>query len=70
MKLFIQHKLVIAGILLGAISGFLYWNFIGCNSGSCAITSNPYNSTIYGSVMGGLVFSMFKKEKGNSTSEN
>ncbi|NLN32022.1 MAG: hypothetical protein GX159_00310 [Flavobacteriaceae bacterium] len=70
MKLFIQHKLLIAGILLGAISGFLYWNFIGCNSGSCAITSNPYNSTIYGSVMGGLVFSMFKKEKGNSTSEN
>jgi len=70
MKLLIQHKLVIAGILLGAISGFLYWNFIGCNSGSCAITSNPYNSTIYGSVMGGLVFSMFKKEKGNSTSEN
>lgn len=70
MKLLIQHKLLIAGILLGAISGFLYWNFIGCNSGSCAVTSNPYNSTIYGSVMGGLVFSMFKKEKGNSTSEN
>ncbi len=70
MKLLIQHKLLIAGILLGAISGFLYWNFIGCNSGSCASTSNPYNSTIYGSVMGGLVFSMFKKEKGNSTSEN
>lgn len=70
MKLFIQHKLLIAGILVGAISGFLYWHFIGCNSGSCAITSNPYNSTIYGSVIGGLVFSMFKKEKGNSTSEN
>lgn len=63
MKLLIQHKLLIAGILLGAISGFLYWNFIGCNSGSCAITSNPYNSTIYGSVMGGLVFSIFKKDK-------
>ncbi len=63
MKLFIQHKLLIAGILVGAISGFLYWHFIGCNSGSCAITSNPYNSTIYGSVMGGLVFSIFKKDK-------
>lgn len=63
MKLFIQHKLLIAGILLGAISGFLYWYFIGCNSGSCAITSNPYNSTIYGSVMGGLILSIFKKDK-------
>ncbi len=61
---FLKNNLwLIGGIALGAIGGFLYWNFIGCDSGSCAITSNPYNSTIYGSVMGGLVFSMFKKEK-------
>ncbi len=54
---------LMAGVLLGAIGGFLYWNFIGCTSGSCTITSNPYNSTIYGSIMGGLIFSMFKKER-------
>jgi hypothetical protein len=52
------------GIGLGAIAGYLYYHFIGCASGTCAITSKPLNSTLYGSVMGGLVFNMFvKKEK-------
>lgn len=67
---FIKNNIwLIGGVLLGAIGGFLYWNFIGCTSGSCAITSNPYNSTIYGSIIGGLVFSMFKKEKNPKTNK-
>lgn len=61
---FIKNNIwIIAGVLMGALGGFLYWYFVGCNSGSCAITSNPYNSTIYGSVMGGLLLSIFKQEK-------
>ena len=64
MNTFIRKNLLtIIGIPLGAIAGFLYWKFVGCNTGTCAITSNPINSTLYGSVMGGLVFSMFKKDK-------
>ncbi|MFS0491186.1 hypothetical protein PIECOFPK_02283 [Mycovorax composti] len=64
MNTFIRKNLLtIIGIPLGALSGFLYWKFVGCNTGTCAITSNPLNSTLYGSVMGGLVFSMFKKDK-------
>lgn len=55
--------LTIAGIILGAIAGYLYYHFVGCSSGSCSITSKPLNSTLYGSVMGGLLFSMFKKEQ-------
>ena len=58
-----KNLLTIIGISLGTIAGFLYWKFVGCNTGTCAITSNPINSTLYGSVMGGLVFSMFKKDK-------
>lgn len=61
MNLIKQHKLVIFGVFLGALGGYLYYYFIGCVSGTCAITSNPLNSTIYGAVMGGLIFSMFKK---------
>lgn len=38
-------------VILGALGGFLYYNFIGCN-GSCAITSSPVNSTLYGSLIG------------------
>lgn len=49
-------------IVLGATAGYAYYYFVGCNSGSCAITSSPVNSTIYGAVMGGLFLNMFKKE--------
>jgi hypothetical protein len=50
------------GILLGAVAGFAYWFFIGCNSGSCAITSSPVNSSLYGALLGGLLINSFKKE--------
>lgn len=53
------------GVIIGAIGGYLYYHFVGCTSGSCAITSKPLNSTLYGSVLGGLVFNMFVKEEKN-----
>lgn len=62
MKKFVKkHLLAIAGVFVGAIAGYFYWQQVGCISGSCAITSNPMNSTIYGSILGGLLFSMFQK---------
>lgn len=57
------NMLYIIGSILGAIAGFLYWKLIGCSSGSCAITSKPLNSTIYGAVMGALILSLFKREQ-------
>ncbi|GMV77460.1 MAG: hypothetical protein AMXMBFR79_05950 [Chitinophagaceae bacterium] len=62
-RLIKNNLLAIIGIPLGAIGGFLYWKLVGCNSGTCAITSNPVNSTIYGAVMGALVLSLFQKNK-------
>ncbi len=62
IKLLKKEKLTIAGGLTGAAGGYLYWYFIGCNSGGCAITSTPLNSTLYGIVLGALIFSLFKKE--------
>ena len=41
-------------LLLGALGGFLYYNFIGCNNG-CAITGNPYISTAYGAMIGAIL---------------
>lgn len=69
MTLFLKsHQLKIVGILVGGILGFAYYYFIGCNTGSCAITSKPINSSIYGMVMGYLMFSVF--EKSNTKNEN
>lgn len=62
-KLFLKYKLELAGILVGALTGWAYWFFVGCSSGTCPITSNPVNSTLYGMLMGALTFSLLKKEK-------
>lgn len=61
-QFFIKHKLTGIGIIVGAAGGYLYYHFVGCNSGTCAITSQPVNSTLYGALMGGLLFNIFKKE--------
>ena len=50
------------GIVIGALAGYGYYYYVGCASGTCAITSKPLNATLYGALMGGLVFNMFVKE--------
>jgi len=52
--------MIIIGTILGGISGYLYWNYIGCSTGSCAITSVWYKSTLYGMFMGGLLFDLIR----------
>ena len=55
------------GVIIGAIGGYAYYHFIGCANGTCAITSKPLNSTLYGGLMGGLLFNILvpkpKQEK-------
>jgi LytS/YehU family sensor histidine kinase len=51
--------LTAVGVIVGLLAGYAYYHFVGCNSGTCAITSNPLNSTLYGGVMGGLLFNIF-----------
>ena len=57
------------GVIVGLIAGYLYYQQKGCVSGTCSITSKPLNSTLYGGLMGGLLFNLFvtspKKEEKN-----
>lgn len=59
--------ITLIGVVVGLISGYAYYHYIGCASGTCSITSKPLNSTLYGGVLGGLFFNMigdfFKKKK-------
>ena len=58
-----NNLLLIIGIIVGSLAGFFYWKFVGCSSGRCLITSSPVNATIYGAILGGLLFSIFKPNK-------
>jgi len=55
IKFLKTKKLQILFTLIGALGGFLYWRFIGCNSGSCPIRSVWYWSTLWGTAMGFLM---------------
>lgn len=59
-KEFLRKSLpFLIGVFIGAAGGYLYYRFVGCASGTCAITSNSYISTVYGAIIGGLLGSIF-----------
>jgi hypothetical protein len=66
---------IILPLALGALGGFLYYNFVGCN-GRCAITSNPYNSVAYGVIVGAVLtdwktlISLFKNKGSQNEKEH
>jgi hypothetical protein len=69
MKFLLNNKIVFIGIVAGAIAGYAYFHFVGCN-GTCLITSSPVRSSLYGGVMGGLLLSIFKKEKNTNRGDD
>ena len=55
--------LSIVGLVVGAAGGYIYYLKIGCVDGTCAITSNPWLSMLWGGILGYLLFDMFNKKK-------
>ncbi len=51
-----------AFVILGVVGGYGYYALIGCNTGSCAITSNPYMSMAWGGLLGYLLPDFFVKK--------
>lgn len=56
-----KYKLSLLGAFLGGIAGYFYYKNIGCVSGTCPITSNPYLSVLYGIIVGVLLLNSFEK---------
>jgi len=66
---FKKYSLTLVGVVFGAVGGYLYYHFVGCASGTCAITSKPVNSTLYGALMGGLLLNIFQQPKNKKTEQ-
>lgn len=62
-RLWKKAVLPVAGTIIGALLGYVYYLKIGCVTGTCAVTSDPAVSTIYGAVMGLLVSGLFTGKK-------
>ena len=41
--------------LFGMVGGWLYYRYVGCATGACAITSNPWSTTGLGGAFGLLL---------------
>ena len=50
---------IIIGLVVGGGLGFGYYKLVGCSTGTCPLTSNPFISTLYGSIIGALVAGSF-----------
>lgn len=70
MSHLLKYKITLIGIIVGSIGGYLYYFYMGCASGTCAITSKPFNSSIYGALMGGLLFNLFEPKTTNNHNAN
>jgi Family of unknown function (DUF6132) len=66
----IEMKIKIISVIAGACLGWLYYYFVGCASGACPITSNPYTSMIFGAAFLGLILPDILKKRKDKENES
>ncbi len=62
-------KYIIGSVVGGLVGYFVLYKLIGCSNGSCAITSNPYISTVYGIVLGLLFAGVVSNSRASEPKE-
>lgn len=45
----------VIGIAVGLTGGYLYYHFVGCQTGACPLQSNAYFMSAYGGLSGLLL---------------
>lgn len=45
----------LGAVIVGALFGYGWYRLVGCSTGACPITSNPWLSSAYGALLGVLV---------------
>jgi uncharacterized membrane protein YedE/YeeE len=52
---------LLIGVIVGAGLGFGWYKAVGCSTGACPLTSNPYLSTLWGMIVGALAAGSFRR---------
>ena len=47
-----KHKFGFVLVIPGIIAGYLYWKYVGCLSGTCAIQTTWYTMVLFGGLIG------------------
>jgi hypothetical protein len=50
---------ILIGAIMGAGLGFGWHKLVGCSTGACPLTANPFVSTLYGMAVGALMAASF-----------
>ena len=45
---------ILIGLVAGAALGYGYYRLVGCATGTCPITSNPWIASLYGALIGAV----------------
>ncbi len=48
------------GVAVGGALGYGYYKLVGCPTGACPLTRNPWITTLYGMALGALFASSFR----------
>jgi hypothetical protein len=46
---------IMAGAVVGGVIGYLLYKFLGCRTGTCPIAGNPWISTAWWAMIGGII---------------
>ena len=55
---------VIALPLVGSAGGWLYYRYVGCTTGTCAVTSSLWLSNVFGYILGSLLYTVLWPGRG------
>ena len=50
--------------LVGSAGGWLYYRYVGCTTGTCAVTSSLWLSIGFGYILGSLLYTVLRPGRG------
>jgi len=59
---FRTNSIVLVGMIVGVIMGFLHWSYFGCYWGTYPLSAECWVNCCYGAIFGGFIFSLLDKD--------